>query len=77
MTQAVRVLEMLGYRTAVAPFRSSGKFDHVKGRRGRFLNAVERQAELIRSISASGATPTVIEPAVALLHRHEYPSMLP
>ena len=77
LTQAVRVLEMLGYRTAVAPFRSSGKFDHVKGRRGRFLNAVERQAELIRSISASGATPTVIEPAVALLHRHEYPSMLP
>jgi Fe-S oxidoreductase len=68
---------MLGYRTAVAPFVSSGKFDHVKGRRSRFLKAVERQAELIRSITSSGATPTVIEPAVALLHRHEYPAMVP
>jgi len=69
---AVRLLESLGYSTATAKFRRSGKFDHVKGRRSRFAKAVKLQAKLVRSISATGAMPVVIEPAVALLHQNEY-----
>lgn len=75
MGQAIAVLDSLGYRSAVSGFVSSGKFDHVKGRRDRFSKAVGRQQELVRKIVATGATPVVIEPAVALLHQHEYPTM--
>lgn len=71
---AVEVLESLDYRVAVSAFVSSGKFDHVKGRRRRFAKAVARQARLVNRIAATGAIPIVIEPAVALLHGHEYPA---
>jgi FAD/FMN-containing dehydrogenase/Fe-S oxidoreductase len=76
LTQAVLVLQSLGYATAVSKFVGSGKFDHVKGRRTRFAKAVARQADLIGSITATGAVPVVVEPAVALLHRHEYPALM-
>ena len=69
---AVAVLQSLGYRTSVSRFVDSGKFDHVKGKRSDFARAATKQAELVQSIVAAGATPVVIEPAVALLHHHEY-----
>lgn len=75
LAAAVSALESVGYAAAVHPFVASGKFDHVKGRRARFKKAVTRQAGAVRSIAASGAKAVVIEPAVALLHDHEYPAM--
>ncbi len=69
------VLERLGYRVSVSPFVGSGKFDHVKGRRAAFTKTANRQAALVADITAAGATATVIEPAVALLHHHEYPAV--
>jgi len=74
--QAIAVLESLGYAVAVAPFVASGKFDHVKGNRSAFVNAAKAQAAQVRAIVASGAVPTVIEPAVGLMHGHEYPNIL-
>jgi len=74
---AVTVLESLGYRTAVSKFVGSGKFDHVKGRRARFIKAAQQQADMVQRITTAGAVAVVVEPAVALLHRHEYPSILP
>lgn len=67
----------LGYRVAIADFVPSGKFDHVKGRRSRFAEAVARQRTSVAAAAASGATPTVVEPAIALLHGHEYPASDP
>jgi len=72
LAKAGEVLVSLGYATAVSSFVGSGKFDHVKGQRERFAKAVKRQADLVRSIASTGAIPVVIEPAVALLHHHEY-----
>lgn len=72
---AASVLAHLGYRVAMSNFTSSGKFDHVKGNRKRFAQAVGKQSELVESIVSSGATPVVIEPAIALLHQHEYASV--
>ncbi|MEL6892536.1 MAG: FAD-binding and (Fe-S)-binding domain-containing protein [Actinomycetota bacterium] len=61
-----------GRSVAIAPLVQSGKFDHVKGRRRAFADAVARQRSLVESVLAVGARPVVIEPAVALLHAHEY-----
>ncbi len=74
--RAADVLTSLGYRMAVAPFVPSGKFDYVKGRRTAFAAAAEAQAGLVDSVLDRGATPVVIEPAVALLHHHEYPAVV-
>ncbi len=70
---AVDVLTRLGYQPSVARFAPSGKFDHVKGRRAAFRRTVADQADLVAAVVADGATPVVIEPAIALLHHHEYP----
>ncbi len=75
LADAVTVLQALGRGVHVAPFVASGKFDHVKGRRVAFARAVARQRTLVDSVLAAGATPVVIEPAVALLHQHEYPAI--
>lgn len=75
LAAAADVLGRLGYSVALAPFVPSGKFDHVKGRRRAFAKAAAAQGELVDSITADGAVPVVIEPAVALLHHHEYPAI--
>ena len=77
LNAAVMVLRRLDYEVAQAPFRSSGKFDHVKGRRRAFAKAVVGQADLVRAATAVGMTPVVVEPAVALLHGREYPAIAP
>ncbi len=69
---AVAAITAAGHPVAVAPFVGSGKFDHVRGRRTAFERAVGRQRALIDAIVADGARPVVIEPAVLLLHHHEY-----
>ncbi len=71
----VGALRSAGWTVSVAPFVPSGKFDHVKGRRTAFTRAVAAQANLVERIMAVGAIPVVIEPAVGLLHRHEYPAI--
>lgn len=69
---ALDVLRAVGERPIVAEFRPSGKFDHVKGRRRRFAQAVAAQRELIESLAATGLDLVTIEPAVSLLAGHEY-----
>ncbi len=74
LVAAHRVLSELGWSVQIAPVVPSGKFDHVKGRRMVFSRAVAAQARLVSAITASGAIPVGIEPAVTLLHDHEYPA---
>ncbi len=69
---AAFVLTRLGHHVELSPFVPSGKFDHVKGKRKAFAKAVAAQRSLIERIISAGATPVVIEPAVGLLHDHEY-----
>ena len=73
--QAVAVLRAMGSSVSVAAFVPTGKFDHIKGKRRAFARAAKAQAALIDKIVASGAIPVVIEPAIALLHEHEYPTI--
>jgi FAD/FMN-containing dehydrogenase/Fe-S oxidoreductase len=74
LVAAVDILQRLGFDTSVARFEPSGKFDHVKGRRRAFAAAANAQAALVRAVVDDRATPVVVEPAIALLHQHEYPS---
>ena len=73
----VNILTAVGYNTSISSFVPSGKFDHVKGRRQRFAAATRKQAQLVSQVASSGAVAVTIEPAVALLHDHEYPVAVP
>jgi FAD/FMN-containing dehydrogenase/Fe-S oxidoreductase len=74
---AVITLESLGYTVSRSAFVPSGKFDHVKGDRVRFAKAAAAQRELLEPIAASGSIPVVVDPAVALMFRREYPAIHP
>ena len=71
----VRVLQALGERPAVGPYVPTGKYDHVKGRRRHFARAVAKQRAAVERLGRHGLDLVVIEPAVTLLHRHEYPAI--
>ncbi len=77
MEAAVDLLEQLGHRTAVAPLRPTAKFEHVKGMRKRFARAATRQQSLLEEITAVGATAVSIDPAITLLHHHDYAKVAP
>ncbi len=75
LTSTLRILKAMGEKPAVARFVPSGKYDHVKGRRKRFAKAVAKQRSMMEELSRHGVELVVIEPAVLLLHRHEYPAI--
>lgn len=77
LARTVEVLASVGYTVSAAPFTPSAKFDHVKGNRKAFAKAAAAQAELVQSVLDAGATPTVIDPAVALMFGREYPEIHP
>ncbi len=77
LAAACSVLESTGLRVAVAELVPSAKFEHVKGLRSRFRRAAARQRALVERIQASGAVAVSIEPAVGLMHDHEYPAIDP
>ena len=74
LTSAIGVLRAMGERPAVGPFAASGKLDHVHGRRRRFARAVARRRHVIESFAPSTVL-VEIEPAIALMHRHECTSI--
>jgi len=74
---AALVLTQMGMQVQLSRFVPSGKFDHVKGKRRDFEKATSAQRLLIEEIVSAGATPVAIEPATALLHQHEYPTIDP
>ncbi len=77
LAAAAEVLKAVGLQVEVSRFVPSGKFDHVKGMRSGFSKAAVAQGELIRAILDAGAQPVVIEPAIAVLHDHDYPKISP
>ena len=75
LDKAIDVLSSVGYSVSVSDYLPSGKFDHIKGKRTAFADAARAQGRLVERILSVGATPVVIEPAVQLLHSHEYPTI--
>ena len=75
ITSTVLLLQAMGERPIVGPYVPSGKYDHVKGRRNYFAKAVAKQREMVEKLTTHGIPLLVLEPAVLLLHRHEYPAI--
>ncbi|WP_252737533.1 FAD-binding and (Fe-S)-binding domain-containing protein [Citreicella sp. C3M06] len=71
------VLDRLGHRLRVAPYRPSGKARQVLGRvRGAAAQA-RAQADLLRRIDATGTRMVQIEPAITACYKTDYPEGTP
>ena len=68
----VDVLDALGLRVVVLPWRPNGKGLHVKGFRAAFFRLARRNAAFYRSVAELGIDIVGIEPAVTLTYREEY-----
>lgn len=71
------VLDSLGRRLRIAPYRPSGKARKVLGRMRGFAQQAAGQAALLREIAATGTPMVGIEPAVVLSFRRDYPEGTP
>jgi len=69
---AIDVLEALGLRVVVLPWRPNGKGLHVKGFRGAFHRLAARNAEFLREVARLEIPIVGLEPAVTLTYREEY-----
>ncbi len=69
---AIDVLEGLGLRVVVLPWRPNGKGMHVKGFRAAFHRVARRNAAFLSTVAELGIPIVGIEPAVTLTYREEY-----
>lgn len=71
------VLDRLGRRLRVAPYRPSGKARRVLGRRKGADRQAEAQSALLRQLAASGVPMVGIEPAILGSYRSDFAADLP
>jgi FAD/FMN-containing dehydrogenase/Fe-S oxidoreductase len=70
------LLQALGFRAWIAPFRPNGKALHVHGFLGAFERAAARNAAMLRALAAMGVSLVGTDPSMTITYRSEY-KMLP
>ena len=58
------------------PFQESGKPLHVKGFLAQFKKVSARHAMNLSALCEAGYTLVGVDPAIALMYRHDYPATL-
>ena len=76
LVHSFEVLKQLGFKPYLAPFKVNGKGLHVKGRLAAFKRVAEDHYKSLKPLADSGVPLVVIDPAVALTYRDEYPEFL-
>ena len=70
------LMQAIGFRPFIAPFRPNGKPLHVHGFLGAFVRAASRNAAMLRDLAATGVELVGVDPSMTLTYRSEY-GMLP
>jgi FAD/FMN-containing dehydrogenase/Fe-S oxidoreductase len=68
----VELLQRLGFRAWLAPFRPNGKPQHVLGFLGRFERTAAANARMLRELAATGVSLVGVDPSMTLTYRAEY-----
>jgi Fe-S oxidoreductase len=66
------LLQRLGYRPWLAPFRPNGKPQHVLGMLQAFQRTAGRNAGLLQALASTGVSLVGIDPSMTLAYRAEY-----
>jgi Fe-S oxidoreductase len=70
------LLQRLGFRPWLAPYRPNGKPQHVLGLLGGFERTAATNAELLRALAATGVDLVGVDPSMTLTYRAEYAKAL-
>jgi FAD/FMN-containing dehydrogenase/Fe-S oxidoreductase len=70
------LMQAIGFRPFVAPFRPNGKPLHVHGFLGAFTRAASRNASMLRALAETGVELVGVDTSMTLTYRSEY-FMLP
>lgn len=72
----VRLVQRLGFKPIVLPFKPSGKAQHIKGFLRKFAKTAQNQADFLNRIARLGLPIVAVDPALTLLYRDEYRDVL-
>jgi Fe-S oxidoreductase len=72
----VDLIQALGFRPWLAPYRPNGKALHVHGFLGPFERTASANASMLRSLSAAGVPLVGLDPSMTLTYRSEYAGAL-
>ncbi|KXO14176.1 Glycolate dehydrogenase, subunit GlcD [Moritella sp. JT01] len=68
----VNLVEKLGLKPVILPFKPNGKPQHVKGFLAKFAKTAQTAADFLNSLHALGIPMVGVEPALVLCYRDEY-----
>ncbi|HEY1858311.1 D-2-hydroxyglutarate dehydrogenase YdiJ [Acidocella sp.] len=69
------LIQALGFRPWIAPFRPNGKPLHVHGFLGPFQRVAARNARMLRSLAETGVELIGLDPSMTLTYRAEYAAL--
>ena len=72
----VTLVEKLGLKPVILPFKPNGKPQHVKGFLAKFAKTAETAADFLNALHDLGMPMVGIEPALVLCYRDEYNQIL-
>ncbi|WP_150539414.1 D-2-hydroxyglutarate dehydrogenase YdiJ [Actinobacillus vicugnae] len=72
----VQLVQKLGFRPVLLPFKPSGKAQHIKGFLSKFAKTARNQAEFLNRVAKLGLPMVAVDPALTLLYRDEYKAIL-
>lgn len=72
----VELVERLGLKPVLLPFKPNGKPEHIKGFLAKFTKTAQTAAEFLNSLHELGIPMVGAEPALVLCYRDEYKQVL-
>jgi Fe-S oxidoreductase len=69
---ALDLIQALGFRPWIAPYRPNGKPLHVHGFLGPFQRVASRNARMLRALAETGVELIGLDPSMTLTYRAEY-----
>ena len=76
VTSFVSLVEKMGLKPVLLPFKPNGKPQHVKGFLAKFAKTAQTAAEFLNSVHDLGIPMVGVEPALVLCYRDEYKQIL-
>ena len=70
------LVQALGFRAWLAPYRPNGKALHVHGFLGAFERLAAANARMLHELAAAGVNLVGLDPSMTLTYRAEYPGAL-
>lgn len=68
----IRLVEVLGYKPVLLPFKPNGKPAHIKGFLDKFARIAKSASDFLNQIAQLGMPMVGVDPALVLVYRDEY-----